>query len=99
MVHRWRLIFLPFILLAGQAQAQDVLDRKPLDHWAWKTPVRPALPVVHPTDWEHSPVDRFILAKCAAAGLQPAAPASREQLLRRLTIDLIGLPPTPAEID
>src|SRR5262249_1906418 len=49
--------------------------------------------------WVKNPVDAFILARLEAAGLEPAAPATREQLLRRVTFDLIGLPPTPAEID
>jgi hypothetical protein len=99
MVQCWRLLILAFVFLVGPARAQDVLDRKRLDHWAWKTPGRPLLPAFERTGWERTPVDRFILAKIVAAGLQPAASASREQLLRRVTIDLIGLPPTPVEID
>lgn len=68
-------------------------------HWAWKTPMRPPLPPIVAKAWVRNPVDAFILAKLEAAGLQPAAPATREQLIRRVTFDLIGLPPTPAEID
>ena len=69
------------------------------NHWAWKSPVRPALPPVKNADWVHNPIDRFILAKLEAAGLKPAREATREQLIRRVTFDLIGLPPTPEEID
>ena len=72
---------------------------KALNHWAWKAPVRPALPEVKQSTWARSPVDRFILAKIEAAGLQPTPAAGRETLLRRATIDLVGLPPTPEEID
>src|SRR5205823_2134345 len=46
-----------------------------------------------------NPIDAFILSKLEAAGIMPAPPATREQLLRRVTFDLIGLPPSPAEID
>lgn len=99
MVSGWRVVVLALAFLAAPAQAQDVLDSKRLDHWAWKSPVRPALPQLEQSGWERTPVDRFILGKIAVAGLQPSAPALREQLLRRVTIDLIGLPPTPAEIN
>ncbi len=69
------------------------------NHWAWKAPVRPALPSVRAKDWVRNPIDAFILAKLEAADLEPAAAAPREQLLRRVTFDLVGLPPTPAEIE
>ena len=49
--------------------------------------------------WVKNPVDAFVLARLEAAGLHPAAPATREQLIRRATLDLTGLPPTPAEVD
>ncbi len=68
-------------------------DRK---HWAF----RPLGPVALPADAKltRTPVDRFILAALTAKGLTPAAPAPREQLIRRVTFDLTGLPPTPAEV-
>jgi hypothetical protein len=68
-------------------------------HWAWKPPVRPAPPRVKDLAWVQNPIDNFVLAKLESAGLRPAEPATREQLIRRVTFDLIGLPPTPAEID
>jgi hypothetical protein len=68
-------------------------------HWAFR-PVRDVLPpAVKNTAWPRSPVDRFVLAKLEANGLSPAPPADRRTLLRRVTFDLIGLPPTPAEMD
>jgi hypothetical protein len=89
------------IAFAGQASAAEgnatAANKK--DHWAWTPPARPKLPAVKDTAWVRSPVDAFILAKLEAAGLTPAPAASREQLLRRVTLDLIGLPPTPADID
>ena len=59
----------------------------------------PAVPAVADTAWPAGEIDRFILAKLQAACLTPAAPAGKAVLLRRVTYDLIGLPPTPAELD
>jgi hypothetical protein len=68
-------------------------------HWAFQ-PLRPApVPPVQQTDWPRTPVDRFILARLEAAELAPAPPADRRTLLRRVTYDLTGLPPTPTEMD
>jgi hypothetical protein len=67
--------------------------------WAYRRPVRPALPVVRNQDWVKTPVDAFVLARLEKEGLAPARPADRATLLRRLTFDLIGLPPTPEEVD
>jgi hypothetical protein len=69
------------------------------DHWAWKPPARPDLPRVTNRAWVRNPIDAFILAKLEAAGVAPAAPATQAQLIRRVTFDLIGLPPTPQEVD
>ncbi len=66
--------------------------------WAFR-PVRdPELPTVRDTSWPESPIDRFILTGLEKAGLRPAPPAGRRTLIRRLTFDLTGLPPTPAEV-
>jgi hypothetical protein len=69
------------------------------NHWAWKAPTRATPPTVKNALWVKNPIDAFVLAKLEAKGLKPAAPATREQLIRRVTFDLIGLPPTPEEID
>ena len=67
--------------------------------WAIQ-PVRPVTPPpVRNERWVKSPVDRFILARLEAAGITPSPPADRRTLIRRVTFDLTGLPPTPAEID
>jgi mono/diheme cytochrome c family protein len=68
-------------------------------HWAYVKPTKSALPAVHLTAWPKSPIDRFILAKIEKAGLRPSAEADKVTLLRRVTLDLTGLPPTPAEVD
>ncbi|MBK5296903.1 MAG: PSD1 domain-containing protein, partial [Vicinamibacteria bacterium] len=68
-------------------------------HWAYRTPVRPAIPRVSRTDWVRTPIDAFILAGLEKEGLRPSPEADRTALLRRVSLDLIGLPPTPAEID
>jgi Protein of unknown function (DUF1553)/Protein of unknown function (DUF1549) len=67
-------------------------------HWAYLPVQRPALPESADADWSRNPIDRFIRAKLEAAGIEPAAPADRRTLIRRLYLDLIGLPPTPHEV-
>jgi len=67
-------------------------------HWAFQPPVRPALPVVRQSDWPVSEIDYFILHRLEHAGFAPSPAAVRETWLRRVTLDLTGLPPTPAEV-
>jgi len=69
------------------------------EHWAFVPPVRPELPTVREATWPKNDVDRFVLARLEQEGLRPSAEASRASWLRRVTFDLIGLPPTPAELD
>jgi len=71
----------------------------PAVHWAYVKPVRPAVPEVARAAWVRNPVDAFVLARLEREGLSPSPEASRETLLRRLSLDLVGLPPTTAEID
>jgi mono/diheme cytochrome c family protein len=68
-------------------------------HWAYIAPLRPALPKVKNTAWAKHPIDLFILARLEKEGLKPSPEADRVTLLRRLSLDLIGLPPTPEEVD
>ncbi len=68
-------------------------------HWAFVAPQRPAQPVVNNKTWVRNPLDAFVLARLIKEGLSPAPAADKVQLLRRLSLDLIGLPPTPAEVD
>ncbi len=67
--------------------------------WAFRPVAEPALPAVKDAAWAKSPIDRFILARLEEKGLRPVADADRRTLLRRVTFDLTGLPPTPEEID
>ena len=68
-------------------------------HWSFAAPQRPPLPEVKKAAWPRNAIDRFILARLEAEGLQPAREADRTTLIRRLTLDLTGLPPTLAEVD
>ena len=68
-------------------------------HWAFAAPVRPALPEVKNTAWPRNGIDRFVLAKLEAAGLEPSPEADRAALMRRLHLDLTGLPPSPEEME
>jgi hypothetical protein len=67
--------------------------------WSFRPLVRPPLPIVRNRAWARTPIDTFILATLDSKGLAPSAEADRRTLIRRLTIDLIGLPPTPEEVD
>jgi hypothetical protein len=67
-------------------------------HWAFTTPKRPAVPDAG-EGWAKNPIDHFIAARLAKEGLMPATEADRATLIRRVTFDLTGLPPTPKEVD
>ena len=67
--------------------------------WAFRKPVRVDPPAVSDPDWAKNPIDAFILARLDKAGLKPSPPALRSALLRRVTYDLTGLPPTLKELD
>ncbi len=69
------------------------------DHWAYVAPKRPALPEVKNKSWPRNDMDYFILSRLEKEGLQPSLEADKAALLRRVSFDLTGLPPTPAEID
>jgi hypothetical protein len=69
------------------------------DHWSFVTPKRPALPDVSDKSWSRNEIDRFVLARLHKEGLKPSKPAEKIALIRRVTYDLTGLPPTPAEVD
>ena len=67
-------------------------------HWSFITPVAPTLPGVKAKSWLRNPMDRFVLAKLEARSWKPSPQAEKEALIRRVTFDLTGLPPTLAEI-
>jgi hypothetical protein len=68
-------------------------------HWAFVAPARPALPEVKNPSWVKTPIDRFILARLEKEGLSPSPQAPKATLARRLYLDLLGLPPSPQELD
>lgn len=75
----------------------DVEDFR--NFWSFVPPNKPELPKVDRSRWPSHDIDYFVLAKMQENGLEPAAPASKRSLIRRATFDLIGLPPTPAEVE
>ncbi|MGE3820004.1 MAG: DUF1549 domain-containing protein, partial [Isosphaeraceae bacterium] len=104
-LNRWVAMGLPWSGPTGTdpskaTVSQDAfdLDERKAAHWAWRPIGDPPPPEVADPDWPAGTIDRFILAKLDAAGLSPASPADPRVLIRRLTFDLTGLPPTPEEI-
>lgn len=91
---RWIEMGAPF----SESKSTNSRTRDP-NHWAFHPPADVAVPTVRDNAWSQSILDRFILAKIEAAGLRPTARANKRTLIRRVTFDLTGLPPTPAEID
>jgi hypothetical protein len=84
---------------ADAAAAPSQPDTESPRHWAYRAPVRPALPAVRDTQWIRTPIDQFILARLEQEGLTPSSEAPLETLVRRVSLDLIGLPPSPEEVD
>ncbi len=68
-------------------------------HWAFERPRRPAMPAGAPAAWVRNPIDAFVLARLKQEGLSPSPEADRATWLRRVSLDLVGLPPTSAEVD
>jgi len=68
-------------------------------HWSFIPPVRPEVPQVKQSDWVRNPIDAFVLARLEAVGLTPAPEANRPTLVRRLSLDLTGLPPRPDVVE
>jgi hypothetical protein len=74
-------------------------DRFRREHWSFKAMIKVKPPRVKAASWPHSPTDHFTLAKLEATGLQPNDPAKKRPLIRRAYLDLIGLPPTPEQVE
>src|SRR4030095_12286962 len=70
-----------------------------LRFWAFQRVNKPIVPQVKKKAWVRTPVDAFVLAKLESKGMAPVKAADRRTWLRRVTLDLIGLPPTPEEVD
>lgn len=82
---------------AGAAGPEDAPFEK--KHWAYVKPLRREPPAVNDVSWVKNPIDRFVLARLEAEGLAPSSEAEKTTLLRRVSLDLVGLPPTLAELD
>ncbi|MDX1983315.1 MAG: DUF1549 domain-containing protein, partial [Bryobacteraceae bacterium] len=83
------------IELVGKWIDQGAASRQ---HWAYDPPVRPELPSVSNPTWPRNPIDHFVLARLDKEGLKPSPEAGKPTLIRRLSLDLTGLPPTPAQV-
>lgn len=81
---------------AGAAWPEQLATAK---HWAYVAPVRPELMKVSDTSWPENGIDHFVLGRLDEEGLKPSPEADRETLIRRVSLDLIGLPPAPAEVN
>jgi hypothetical protein len=84
----------------GEGSAKKKIDfEKAREYWAFQPVRKPSRPTVKKTDWPTSSVDYFTLAKMEEHNLSPVDPATKRELIRRATFDLIGLPPTPADVN
>lgn len=90
--------FKAWITQGAKGPADEQPERDPRDHWAFKAPVRPAVPRVADDVWNRNPIDAFIAAQHQAKGLQRQPPADKRVWLRRVYLDLIGLPPSLEEL-
>jgi hypothetical protein len=79
--------------------ANEKPEADPRDHWAFRPPVRPKVPKVANEAWVRNPIDAFIAAEHDRRGLKPQPPANPRVLLRRLSLDLVGLPPSLEELE
>ncbi|UUO06157.1 PSD1 and planctomycete cytochrome C domain-containing protein [Blastopirellula sp. J2-11] len=98
---RWVKLGAPWPQEAGPAFVKKVfdLDARKSQHWAWRPLAHPLPPKVTHAEWPRDNIDRFVLAKLEQNKITPNEPAAGRTWLRRVYFDLIGLPPTPAEID
>ena len=88
----------PRVTSSGAAGKLTGLTDEARAHWAFQPVKKPDVPTIKQSGWAKTPVDAFVLAKLEASGMAPSAPAPREVLIRRVTYDLTGLPPTPEEV-
>ena len=91
-----RLLVVAALSLASVFAAEGQSDRAK-NHWAFKAPIRPAVPQAKDSAWCRTPIDHFILARLEKEGIKPSAQADKITLVRRLYLDLIGLPPRPSK--
>ena len=90
--------FKAWLLNGAKGPADEKPERDPREHWAFRAPIRPAVTMASKPDWARNPIDAFISAEHQRHGIVPQQPANRLLWLRRVSLDLIGLPPSEAEI-
>jgi len=83
----------------AEAHPKGAITSQQRAFWSLKPVHKPALPEVKDKSWGKTPIDRFVLARLEANGLKPLPPADKRTWIRRVTFDLIGLPPTPEEVE
>jgi len=88
-----------WITAGAAAPADEKPEPDPREHWAFRAPVRPPVPTVKNQAWVKNPIDAFVAAEHERRGISPQPPAESGLLLRRVYIDLIGLPPTRDELE
>lgn len=93
------LVLLAIAAIPGLTGAADKKEAATPLSWAYRKPVKEAPPTVKDRSWLQNPIDAFILNKLESSGLKPNPPAERSVLIRRVTFDLLGIPPTPEEVD
>src|SRR5436190_8345388 len=96
---RSRFLLALLMLVGVVAWSGDTVPSTKSDHWAFRPVIRPAIPVVQRQGWARNPIDDFVLAKLEAEKFAPSPEADRVTLIRRLSFDLAGLPPTPEEVE
>ncbi|MGC1276181.1 MAG: PSD1 and planctomycete cytochrome C domain-containing protein [Planctomycetaceae bacterium] len=94
-IRRWIALGAPW---PATAEGNDDPQASAADHWAFQPVRRPVVPDVNDRMWCRTPIDRFLLDRLESSGLAPSPPADRRTLIRRVTYDLTGLPPTPDEV-
>jgi hypothetical protein len=98
------MVCLGFVVALGSPLLADETDSAAIalrarDHWAYRKPQRPAVPIVQRSAWPRNPIDHFILDRLERDDLTPSPEADRATLVRRVSLDLTGLPPSLADID
>src|SRR5947209_18182898 len=91
------ILSLLLVCIASELATAQATPKQP--HWAFIPPRAPALPNVHNKDWCRNDIDWFVLHKLEEEGILPSPQADRATLLRRVSLDLTGLPPTLEELD
>jgi len=88
-----------WIAEGARGPSDERAEAYPRDHWAFRPPVRPNVPMIADQAWNGNPIDRFLSAEHAKRKLSPVTETDRRTLLRRVYVDLIGVPPTPDELN